>query len=643
MPSLSQIIPKYTVPHVQTYINDNSTVTNIVSEPVETGTRLLCVFASPKGEDGVVKTMRSPAEYLNEYGVPNYSLYGQAGYMPYVALNTGNAICHCMRIAPADATYAAVGVCAVVTEDASTGAHTVKFIADDLGTISSKDGLLLALENKANPIVGGNSGADYVYPLFAVVAKGRGMYGNSLAVRIATDSILNAENSFMNYTLDVIDSSSGTPAIKEQFRGSFYSDAIVNSQSLFFDDVISDPDTGSVYVEIVTSSTNFEKFVSDINSFSTTTTTTLVSLTGTDVFTALTKDNGTVDLYTIDTTSADAINVSADLGISLTGGSDGSFSSTNSDADRNAAMDAQYIEAFTNLSVGTTGTPVASEKYDKAILSKRRTPSELILDAGYSDDVKKELIDLGLRRYDARVILDAGLEERRSYAGVLEWYNNTFINGDAALVDKLNNFIFSKECQTYKVRDPFTGKIIRVTSTYFIAANLPTHFENIGNHIPFVGSEYATLTGHVRNSLTPIIDADDLEVKEQLYTNKFNFFECIAEDTFSRAVQVTAQSVTSDLSEENNVNIILEMKRMLEDYVSSNLYNFAEAEDRVIFTKDADRLFSDFRATKVRDYTVYFDMNSFEEARNILHCYLAVTFRTMATRGIIEIDINKRA
>lgn len=642
MPSLSQIIPKYTVPHVQTYINDNSTVTNIVSEPTESGTRLLCVFASPRGEDGVVKTMRSPAEYLEEYGVPNYSLYGQAGHMPYLALASGNAICHCMRVAPSDAGYAALGVGAVVTEDASTG-RTVTFTSIDLGTISSKDDLLTALEAKANPVVGGNTSEPYVYPLFAVVAKGRGVYGNSLAVRINADSILNAENGFMNYTIDVLDSSSGTPALKEQFRGSFYSDAVVNSESLFFDDVVSDPDSGSKYIELVTSSKYFDSFVSDFNTSTTFTVTTSLTLTDSDLFTGLTKDGGTIDMYTVDTAS---IGLAGDLGVSLSGGTEGSFDATiysgPDDPLRQKAIDAEYIEAFTNLTTSGVDT-VPSERYDRAVLSKRRTPSELILDAGYSDEVKKALIDLGLRRYDARVILDGGLFERRSYSQVLEWYNNTFIGVDTALAKKLDNFIFSKECQTYKVRDPFTGKIILVTATYFIAANLPTHFEDIGNHIPFVGSEYATLTGHIRNSLAPIVDADDLEIKEQLYKNKFNFFECIAEDTFTRGVQVTSQSATSDLSEENNVNILLEMKRMLEDYVSSNLYNFAEPEDRVIFTNDADRLFTDFRATKVRDYNVYFDMNEFEEARNILHCYLAVTFRTMATRGIIEIDINKRA
>ena len=123
----------------------------------------------------------------------------------------------------------------------------------------------------------------------------------------------------------------------------------------------------------------------------------------------------------------------------------------------------------------------------------------------------------------------------------------------------------------------------------------------------------------------------------------FTFDNLIAEDNYVRGAQGTSQAVWSDLSEQNNVAVLLEMKRMLEEFVSANLYNFAEAEDRIRFTEDATRMFADFRGNKVNSYEVYFDMNAFEEQRSILHCYLAVVFRIMSKRGIIEIDINKRS
>lgn len=636
MPSLSQIIPKYTVPHVQTYINDNSTVNNLVTEPVEEGTRLLCVFASSKGEDGVVKTFNDLGEFLEEYGTPNYTLYGQPMYNAYAALNSGNAICHCMRVAPADAAYASLVVSAKVKVDASTSVMQVKFTAEaanDNGTaITDKDALAATLTAMGTDSTTQGTLVDAagyeVYPLFGIIANGRGTYGNAISISIAPDAISNSENGFMNYILNVIDSSTGTPVLKEQLRGSFYEDAVVDSTSLLFDDILADPETGSSIISMVTNHEGWANFVARYNGIADADKT--ITLNDADIFTATLKDGiSKIDdvKYTfVDTTTdADQININSNIGVSLVGGNDGSFASTAQD--RAAAIDKEYIEAFTHKDASGN----ESARYDKAILSKRRTPAEFILDAGYSDEVKNTLIQLGKKRYDAAVILDAGIVS--TYSQAINVFN---------ALESTDDFIFGKECQNYKIRDPFTGKIIPVTYTYYLASSLSSHLENEGNYIPFVGSQYATLTGHIKNSLTPIIDADDLEVKEELYTNHINFVECIAEDTFVRATQGTAQTATTDLSEQNNVLVILEMKRMLEEFVSERLYNFAEAEDRVLFTEAADRLFSTFTATKVRDYNVYFDMNAFEESRNILHCYLSVTFRTMAKRGIIEIDINKR-
>lgn len=644
MPSLSQIIPKYTVPHVQTYINDNSTVNDFVSVPVEEGTRHLCVFASSKGEDGVVKTFNDLGEFLDEYGTPNYALYGQPMYNAYAALNSGNAICHCMRVTPADAAYASLAVCArvKVEEDTTTSTSTfnmqVKFtadpVADNGNAITNKDELFAALESMGldsatNTTLVDNDGFE-VYPLFGIVAKGRGSYGNAISISIAPDTISNSENAFVNYILSVIDSSTGTPILKEQLRGSFYEDANTDSTSLLFDDVLADPDTGSSIIELVTYHTGWNNLIAKYN-----TDTNLaiadadkITLNSADIFAGALKDGAVISKFTL-TTGTNAVTLNTATGVNLVGGNDGSFAADVDAATRLAAMNAEYIEAFTHKIAGGT---TDSTRYDKAVLSKRRTPAELILDAGYDVSVKNALIQLGKKRYDAAVILDAGTDIQ-TYTQAINLFNG---------LDNTDDFIFGKECQHYKIRDPFTGKIIPVTYTYFLAGNLSSHLEVEGNYIPFVGADYSTLSGHIKNSLTPIIDADDLEVKEDLYKNHINFVECIAEDTFVRATQGTAQSATTDLSEQNNVFVILEMKRMLEEFVSARLYNFAEAEDRVLFTEAADRLFTTFTATKVRDYNVYFDMNAFEESRNILHCYLSVTFRTMAKRGIIEIDINKR-
>jgi hypothetical protein len=325
----------------------------------------------------------------------------------------------------------------------------------------------------------------------------------------------------------------------------------------------------------------------------------------------------------IQRTEPDAVSIDRIEGIVFTGGDDGAFSITNDPTARTNAINAAYISAFN----GDT---------DKRILSKRRTPCELMFDANYDDLVKKMLIALLIRRYDAYGYIDAGILNTSTDA--VDWAD--------AMQDYCDR-VFSKDCQHFKIRDPFSGKTVPMTMTYFLASRLPGHYKNSGNHVPFVGENYARLTGYVKDSLKPVIDADDMAIKEKLYVKKVNYVEAIAEDIYIRGTQSTSQfgndsTKWSDLSEENNMVVLLEMKRIIETYVSSKIYNFVSATERRAFAEDMNNRFAGYVGSKIASFSIQFEMNQWETERSILHCYLSVVFRTMAKRGIIEIDINKR-
>jgi hypothetical protein len=235
------------------------------------------------------------------------------------------------------------------------------------------------------------------------------------------------------------------------------------------------------------------------------------------------------------------------------------------------------------------------------------------------------------KRYDAFAYIDGGI--LNNVDGATAWGESV-----TGLADR----VFSKEFQHFKIRDPFSGKAIPVTMTFLYARALPAHFNGPGRHIPFVGSQYASLTGAIKNTLKPVIDADDLDIKEQLYDLRLNYFQSLSEDTYVRGTQTTSQNIWSDLSEENNMHTLLEVKRKIETLVSSLAYNFSEATERARFTSDAQRLLAPDAGIKYREANVVFNMNAWEEERSILHCYLDMTFRTISKRAIIEIDINKR-
>ena len=124
--------------------------------------------------------------------------------------------------------------------------------------------------------------------------------------------------------------------------------------------------------------------------------------------------------------------------------------------------------------------------------------------------------------------------------------------------------------------------------------------------------------------------------------NRFNYFEAVGENRFLRSCQNTAQMGNSDLMEESNMAVLYELKHILEVDARERLYNFANADDRKRFTDYETAKFAPWVGRKLFSFDIIFDMNEWEAERSILHCYVAIQFRTLAKRTIIEIDVNKR-
>ena len=651
MPRVGQIIPEYLVPHVKTYINDNTAFVEEVTA-TDPSIRFLCVFASDKGDAKHVKLIDSTTKFIEEYGVPNYEKYGQAPYMPYTSLATGNAKCWCLRVADLEhATQANVIVYAETTKVEATGDTPaelkVKFTTKTIDTIVGN------LDNPENVLKTAmlEDASETKIPLFAIAVNGVGTYGNSYGIRIVKDNTTTTNTGYCMYTLELFDKSSGAVVVKEHFTVCFDLAVITGTTTLYYaSDVINDPEKGSHTISLITNDDGFTKLyaayketVADVE---------IEPFTACDLLYG-TKAGTNFNLtgYTV-VTEADSANFSSATGLAFAGGSDGRFDPAYEYEVEDETTGTKTIKKLTaeeRQKVITDAFVKVLTKPERLynapvpeIFSKRRTPAEFILDAAFPCAIKNKLAELAIHRYDAQLVLDAGInlttpDAIRNYAAST---GTDEINGYAQHSD----FIISKECQHYSTKDPFNQKIIEVSYTYYLAKALANHYIGVGNHVPMVGETYALLDNQIKNSIRPEIDADDLETKDELYKLGVNFVESIGENRYVHATQITAQSahVWSDLSETSNVSVLLEMKRLLEEYVSSRLYNFADPQDRTKFTEGAERILGDYAPTKIQSYSVYFDMNEFETERSIIHCYLAVTFRQLAKRGIIEIDINKR-
>lgn len=306
-------------------------------------------------------------------------------------------------------------------------------------------------------------------------------------------------------------------------------------------------------------------------------------------------------------------------GIALATGDDGAFSMSKPSSEREQAMNRAYINAFQGVT-------------DKKVLSKRRAPVDILLDACHSIETKKAMVSLALQRMDLSVRLDCGL-----ISNVSDLYDI----GDQ--LNSIDTFVVSKNAHMFKTTDPVTGKQIPVSITMWMAQKYPLHFLTKGNHVPMAGENNATLSGYVKNSIRPCIDADDMDVKEKLLTEyKINYVEAIDEDTYIRGTQETSQVKSSDLSEENNVFVLLEIKRKIERMAGKRRYEWSEEDDLRIFKENCDEIFSSYRGTKCKTLTIKVAMSAWEKTRYIVHVYLSVVFRTFQKRAIIEIDVNPR-
>ena len=616
----NNIILEYNHPYVKTIIKDNSAP--IVSVPeVDDGVRFLNVFMSSKGQDGVFLKFKNTEDFIKEYGTPNYELHGQPIYNAYAELKSRVATAYCMRVMPTDALIANMIVVTKYKVDKTDVDNPQLVIKHEFVTfpaLNNKDDFDFVVDDFDYDTL--DEDGFKCIPLMGFYALGRGKYGNNFRIRMSNVFSRKSNIDYKTYRLEVLEMDR-TLNIVETFQASLYEDAVSNNQSFFYEDIVNDEIDGSskinMYVNPIAVETLYNVYKEEVDpSYSD-------PIGYFDILFGYKNDKTPIPGVVIDTTGEDFVSIDRLEGVALENGSDGSLSldeniTSEGELTRDEIIEQIYMDAFNGVT-------------NEVIGSKRRMPVRFILDAGYSDNVKRAMAALALRRYDAFLHLDT---KYLSTSTEIKYWGDEFYD--------VEDRIISKNCQYWKIRDPFNGKRIQVTHTYLLASLLPNHIYNIGDHRPLVGEEYAKLTGAIKNSLMPVIDGDDLDLKDDLYDLRINYIEAIDEKTFIRATQQTSQEEETDCSEENNVYMLLNMKRIVERKVQSMIYDFSEASDRVRFAEETDQALR-FNKEKVRGYEIRFSMTDSEEQQSILHCYLDVVFKTIAKRGVIEINIQNRA
>lgn len=634
MPQQTQIVPQYEQPYSLTVINDNTTFVEDIERNEFNGTTTVYVTTADKGPTNRFIDILSGSELNEVFGLPNMRTHGQPLYNANAYFGNENTRAFTMRVAADDATIANSIVVAKVKvtpgtpandpDPAVPGSLSVRLETLQVADLQSKTdipGELAALRSDTPDVEG------YLqFPLFALSALGAGKSGNDIRVRLVKDPLTDGDNVYINYHLDVCEIE-GTLLIKRALTGSLFDGAIEDGMGIFLEDVVEDDESPLQKISLLVDSDSLEDlydlYIETVDPVDP------IPMYAFDYLYGLQRINSNpIPGYTIEPAQLDDFTLDSTEGVALTGGSDG-------------LLDPAVLDAYNAANVGAEKTmdEVRDELFMKAfrgeidplIKSRKRVPIDFLTDANYSAEVKESMVDLFDLRRDFQLFLDAGILETYSEASL--W--------SLEQADKAHHYGINREFQHYKIRDPYTNKKIAVTTMHYLNEQFPDIFLNDISK-PLAGAENATLTSHVKDSLLPSIDDDDLDLKERFYKRHITYYTCYGENLYMRSTQETSQEARSDLSEQNNVRMLYNMKRVMEGYASRNSYDFTTVEDREDLNRRGQVYVRTYMPDHVESFSISFRANAWEQKRSINHSYIEVVFKGLNKRTIIEIDVNPR-
>ena len=622
MPKVSQIMLDNAYSDIKVVVNDN---TVLADDPITDSGDIGMIFVvcSPKGQDRkVISITDGLKEYLEEFGEGPFNIYGQPALNARRAVSTGEIVGHILRVSAPDAGYGYAVIVAKYKIDDS-GNMIVKIQKADVDTVLMEASELEDVyTSPEEPDAEGFSEVK----LFSVISKGRGVYGNSLSFRITNNTAMDKENDYKNYVLEVYENESTGLNYKGGYSVVFNEDALVNDESLFTDTVVNDPDTGSRKLDILTHIDGFNTIIDAYNAQNPDSEFTAEDfdvILGIDKYTKKSIEN-----YVVDTTSDNTIALNSVGGIFLDNGTDGSLEFK---ADDKAAQEARetllnklYHEAF-------------SGKTDPMIVSKNKFPTTVIFDANYDIPTKQQIAILAYKRFDCVAILDVGTKCTTKQS-VISYVRANF----DGFVDK---WVHCVDAYAGKIRDPFSKKVVTVTSTYdLIKMYIDLWIDNDhAKHRALAGNTRGPLTGYLKNSIYPVYDEDiDSELMNELTDMKVNFARLNARQVVIRASETTRQEVTSRLSDASNVFVVMDIIRDCRVLCTNYDYDFAEEEDIARFNQDLEIFVLDkYKDTQVREISGVFGQNDYEAQRDILHLNIGVEHKKKVKHFIIEVDVNR--
>lgn len=421
--------------------------------------------------------------------------------------------------------------------------YELQTIADNHNDIDDLRASALALAD-----YDGSPEEERIYPLFLVADNGRGV--SAKKIRITANVSGSRNRSYLSYVFSVIENS----AVTESTVFTLNPDLASASSNLALTSVAR---TYLTEVRAYAFDEVLHSFIEDVQ-----TATGIEDIDNCDILFGKDKRGNALDVFEI---SGD-INLSIPVGLPLSSGSNGSFGNFPlTSEDYNTAL----IEAF-------NGT------FTKDIYDVDNILLDGIIDANYSEEVKKAIESLIEFREDAFFFRDVGtglftaedilakadLATKSRYVGV---YGNS-----------------------YDVIDEYSMKQITVTATYTLARLLPEHFSE-RRHAPVAGQLYNFVFDEIVegtvNFLPKVIPGKNQ--KEELFNHHVNFISYLNNIPVLES-QYTTQEDYTGFSFINNTLSVQQVIKAIRVKCPKNRYSFMEEEDLVKYEEDVQAILNKY-------------------------------------------------
>lgn len=612
-------------------INDNTKTRNLSSQ--NSGPVFFAPFVSDKGIDGVIKTWNDRGRFREEFGDSDISVHGQS-FAQCENILDGGCVLKAIRITAKNAINSNIAVVLniktvseqktnaageLLYKDATTGEdttvsagnepimikkavckHVLKTFDKPTTNKDNFDALLRTLFKEGNA----SEGVDI--PLFGAVCRGKGAYGNMYRFRLTPDvrSDIGLQNRRYNFTLFKNENGLEQVGVTLRCSTSPYAKDREN-HSLFIQDVI-EINGSPILLRAIPES--YAKAIEILHPI-------LLQedpQIREDQVDILTFVDGNMNKYKNISIDPDSVDFTIPEGIGLDRGDDGDFKRTN--INRDDAINERLISLFKG-------------DIDKSINDRKRLSFQLLLDANFPLEVKREMVNLHSRRKEDFVLITDG-NKLMTVANAKSFLKEEFDIDNRAIATYINNF---------DIIENNTRKIITVTTPYLISKLLPRHILERGNQTPFAGLDITLDEYIVPDSIRPAMD--EIDEKEICDLNG-NFIHEEGGKTIFATI-LTRQKETSELSYLQNILVLNDILDDLRELSSIFRYKFTgSSDDFRTLNNLADQKMTKYRDVKCAVAEAEVMPNPNDATGKRVKTKVKVAFRQFNMANDVEIDIE---